>query len=226
MVDVVVGLLVILIGGLLCFRGWMLLRTLIPIWGAFAGFFLGAGLVASVTGGGFLATVVGWMVGLGVALVFGLLAYLYYEVSVVLAMAAIGFALATSVLVALGVTWSWAIVIVGVVAAILLAFVAIVGDLPTIILVFLSATAGASTMVGGAMLVLGVVDLADFTSGATTQRLTEDWWWYLVYGVLVIAGIVAQWRGVDRVTETMREAWRQAGGREMRPASTAVENPT
>ncbi len=50
------------------------------------------------------------------ALLFGLLAYLYYEVSVVLAMSAIGFALGTSLMVAIGVTWSWLIVVIGVIA--------------------------------------------------------------------------------------------------------------
>jgi len=45
---------------------------------------------------------------LAVAILFGLIAYLYYEVAVVLAMAAIGFALGTGLMVALGVRWSWA----------------------------------------------------------------------------------------------------------------------
>ncbi|MPZ53113.1 MAG: DUF4203 domain-containing protein [Acidimicrobiia bacterium] len=218
MTDVVVGLVAVLVGVLLCFQGWLMLRTLIPIWGAFAGFFLGAGVASSVTGDGFLSTVVGWIVGLVVALVFGLLAYLYYEVSVVLALGALGFSIATALLVAMGVTWSWVIILVGVLVGILLAFVAIVGDLPTMILVLLSATGGASIIVGGAMLMLGDVDLADFTSGATTQRLEDDWWWYATYAVLVIAGIVVQMRGISRIAGTMRDTWRDAGGREMRSA--------
>ncbi|HSJ45130.1 MAG TPA: hypothetical protein VK923_10670 [Euzebyales bacterium] len=52
---------------------------------------VGAGLTASLTGEGFLATVLGWLVGLVVAALFGVLAYLYYEVSVLIAMSAIGF---------------------------------------------------------------------------------------------------------------------------------------
>jgi hypothetical protein len=216
MEDVVVGVIAILIGALFCFRGWLMLRILIPIWGAFAGFLLGAGLVASIGNAGFLSTVLGWVVGVAVALVFALIAYLYYEVSVVVAMAAIGFSIATTALVALGVTWSWVLILAGVLLAVLLAFVAIVGDLPMVILAVLSAMAGASTIVGGAMLVLGVVDLADFTSEATTQRLDDDWWWYAIYVVLVIAGILAQMRAVGRFTASMRQSWREAGGRELR----------
>ena len=216
MEDVIVGLLAMLIGALFCFRGWLMLRLLIPLWGAFAGFMLGAGLVASIGGQSFLRTLLGWAVGAMVALAFGLFAYLYYEVSVIIAMAAIGFSIATTALVAMGVTWSWVTVLVGVLVAVLLAFIAIVGDLPMVILTVLSAMAGASTIVGGAMLVFGVVDLADFTSSATTQRLDDDWWWYAIYAGLVILGIVAQVRSVGRLTASMRQSWRETGGRELR----------
>mgnify|MGYP006199470863 CR=1 FL=1 len=115
--DVVLGILAVLIGLLFCFRGYLAMRLVIPVWGAFAGFMLGAGLVASFADEGFLASALGWLVGAGVAVLFALLAYLYYEVSVLLAMAAIGFAIGTSVMVALGVTWSWLIVLVGVLLA-------------------------------------------------------------------------------------------------------------
>jgi len=128
----------------------------------------------------------------------------------------IGFSIATTALVALGVAWSWVIILVGVLFAALLAFIAIVGDLPMVILTVLSAMAGASTIIGGAMLLFGVVDLADFTSGATTQRLDDAWWWYAIYVVLVIMGITAQVRTVGRLSASMRQSWREAGGRELR----------
>ena len=119
--DVVVGLLAALTGAVFCFRGYLAMRVVIPLWGAFAGFLLGAGIVAG--DGGFLSTALGWIVGLAVAVVFGMVAYLYYEVSVLIGMTAIGFVLGTSVMVALGVTWSWVIVLSGVVLAVVLAFV-------------------------------------------------------------------------------------------------------
>lgn len=218
MQDVIVGLLAVLIGAMFCFRGWLLLRVFIPIWGAFAGFLLGAGLVTSITGEGFLATVLGWVVGAVVALAFGLFAYLYFEVSVVLAMAAIGFSIATAVLVALGVTWSWVIILAGVLLATLLAMFAIVGNFPMAILTFLSAVAGAGTVVGGLMLLFGAVDLADFTSGATTERLAEDWWWYAIYVVLIISGIVSQSRLAGRLSASLRDTWVDSGGKELRTA--------
>ncbi len=91
---------------------------------------------------------------------FGLIAYLYYEVAVIIGMMAIGFVLGTSLLVALGVTWSWLIVLGGVVLAVVLAFVAIAGDLPMVLLTVLTALAGASTIVSGLMLLVGTIDVS------------------------------------------------------------------
>jgi hypothetical protein len=119
----------------------------------------------------------------------------------------IGFVLGTSVMVALGVTWNWVIVLSGVVLAVVLAVVAIAGDLPMVLLTILTALAGASTMVGGLMLLFGVFDTDDFDIGITTEYVGDDWWWFVIYGGLVVGGIIAQFTDVDRRRETLREAW-------------------
>lgn len=203
--DIVVGIIAVLTGAVFCFRGYLAMRVVIPLWGAFAGFLLGAGIVAG--DGGFLSTALGWIVGLAVAVVFGMVAYLYYEVSVLIGMMAIGFVLGTSVMVALGVTWSWVIVLSGVVLAVVLAFVAIAGDLPMVLLTVLTALAGASTIVSGTMLLFGVVDLDDFDSAATTEALADDWWWYAIFIALAVAGMIIQYSDVERRRQSLREAW-------------------
>jgi hypothetical protein len=206
MSDIVVGIIALLTGAVFCFRGYLAMRIVIPVWGAFAGFMLGAGIVAGDAG--FLANAAGWLVGFGLAIVFGAIAFLYYEVSVIIGMMAIGFVLGTGVMVALGVSWSWLIVLSGIVLAVVLSFIAITADLPMVLLTILTALAGASTMVGGLMLVVGTVDLEEFDLGSTTETLADGWWWYVVYGGLVVAGMIAQFTDVDRRRETLRQAWR------------------
>lgn len=205
MSDIAVGVIALLTGAVFCFRGYLAMRLVIPVWGAFAGFMLGAGIVSGDAG--FLGSALGWFVGLGLAVVFGVIAYLYYEVSVIIGMMGIGFVLGTSVMVAFGVTWSWLIVLGGVVLAVVLAFVAIVGDLPMVLLTVLTALAGASTIVAGLMLLVGTVDLKDFDIGDTTERVADNWWWFVIYGGLVVGGIVAQFTDIDRRRDTLREAW-------------------
>lgn len=203
--DIAVGIIALLTGAVFCFRGYLAMRLVIPMWGAFAGFLLGAGIVSGDAG--FLGNALGWFVGLGLAIVFGVIAYLYYEVSVIIGMMGIGFVLGTSSMVAFGVTWSWLILLSGVVLAVVLAFVAIVGDLPMVLLTILTALAGASTMVAGLMLLFGTVDLEEFDIGVTTENVADNWWWFVVYGGLVVGGIIAQFTDVDRRRESLREAW-------------------
>ena len=203
--DIAVGIIALLTGAVFCFRGYLAMRLVIPMWGAFAGFLLGAGIVSGDAG--FLGNALGWFVGLGLAIVFGVIAYLFYEVSVIIGMMGIGFVLGTSSMVAFGVTWSWLIVLSGVVLAVVLAFVAIVGDLPMVLLTILTALAGASTMVAGLMLLFGTVDLEEFDIGVTTEDVADNWWWFVVYGGLVVGGIIAQFTDVDRRRESLREAW-------------------
>lgn len=217
MEDVVVGILALVIGGLFCFRGYLAMRLIIPVWGAFAGFALGAGLVAYFTDEGFLATLTGWLVGLVIGVVFALIAYLYYAVSVLIAMASIGFTLGSTAMVALDVTWSWVIILVGVLLGALLAFLAIVADLPTVLLVVLSAMAGAIAMTAGVMLIIGALETDDFTAATATDLIKDDWWWYVVAIALAIAGLLSQIRTVDSLKASLREAWIESGGSAPRP---------
>lgn len=207
MEDVVFGLLAILAGGLFCFFGYLAFRVIIPIWGAVVGFSLGAGLIAAATDEGFLRTGLAWIVAIVLAILFALLAYLFYWVAVVLAMGSIGFALGTALMGALGVDWNWAVVLVGVAVGALLAVLAIAADLPMALLVLLSALAGASALTAGLMVLAGAIGTEDFTDDAVTGAAADDWWWYAVYLALAVAGIVYQARFLGRMRGSMRDSW-------------------
>src|SRR4051812_40494059 len=77
-----IGLITILLGLSLTFMGYQFFRILIPVWGFFAGFTWGAQALAIGLGTGFLATVMGWTVGLFVGLVIAFLAYFFYQAAV------------------------------------------------------------------------------------------------------------------------------------------------
>lgn len=207
MQDVILGLVAIAAGLLFCYAGFLAFRLVIPLWGGFVGFAFGAGLIASAADDGFLRTALGWLVGLGVALVFALLAYLYYEVAVVVAMGSIGFALGTSLMVAFDISWTWLVILAGVVLGVLLAAAAIAVDLPMVILVVLGALGGASAVTAGMMLLTGAVDTVDFTDDAATEQVDAGWWWYVVYGALAITGMLSQLRAAGELRRSTRESW-------------------
>lgn len=219
MQDVIVGILALLIGALFCFRGYIAMRLMIPIWGTFVGFMLGAGLVAGTGSDGFLRTGVSWIVGFAVAIIFGMLAYLYYEVSIVLAMASIGFALGTALMVAIGVSWSWLIILVGVIIGVLLAMLAVAADLPGVLLLVLSSMAGSVVIVAGLMLLTDTVNTRSFTDASVTERIQDSWWWYLIYVALLVAGIIVQGNSINELRASTRTTWSDAGGKELRPVT-------
>ena len=76
------GTIALLFGALVAFGGYRLFLVLLPIWGFFAGFILGAQAVHFLLNVGLFATVTGWVVGFFVGLIFAVLSYLFYFVAV------------------------------------------------------------------------------------------------------------------------------------------------
>ena len=202
MADILLGILAIIAGIAMLVAGQFVLRLMIPIWGFFAGFAFGAGLVADFSDERFLGTVLGWVLGLVFALVFAILAYLYYYVAIVIAMGAAGFAIGSGIVVALGIDWNWVAVLVGIVIGAVLGLVSVMGNLPMIVLAVVSSIAGAVSVVAGLMLLVGAMDSADFT-----QAVQASWGWYLTLVVLALLGIVAQTRQRLAMRRSIQETW-------------------
>jgi hypothetical protein len=207
MADILLGLLAILAGGAMLVAGQFVLRIMIPIWGFFAGFAFGAGIVADLAGDRFLGTVFGWVSGLIFALVFAVLAYLYYYVAIVIAMGAAGFAIGSGVIIALGIDWNWLAVLVGLAVGVLVGLVSVFANIPMIMLVFIGSIAGAIGVTGGLMLLFGSLNSADFSRGDFTDTVSNNFLWWLLFVVLAVAGIVIQFRQRALMNQSIREVW-------------------
>jgi hypothetical protein len=207
MADILLGLLAIIAGGAMLVAGQFVLRLVIPVWGFFAGFAFGAGLVAEFSDERFLGTVLGWVLGLVFAVLFAVLAYLYYYVAVILAMGAFGFAIGSGLVVALGIDWNWLAVLVGLIVGVIFGLVSVFANMPMIVLVVFSSFAGAVGVVGGLMLLVGSLDSADFTRGNFTDTVENGWAWSLLLLVLAFAGIYNQARQSVLMRRNIQEVW-------------------
>ena len=207
MADILLGVLAIIAGGAMLLAGQFVLRLLIPVWGFFAGFAFGAGLVAGLADERFLGTVLGWVLGLVFAVVFAVIAYLYYYIAITLAMAAFGFAIGSGLVVALGIDWNWVAVLVGTVVGVIVGILSIVVDMPVIVLIVFSSFAGAVGVVGGLMLLVGSLNSADFTKGDFTDTVENGWAWSLLLLALALVGILNQVRQQVVLRRTIHEAW-------------------
>jgi hypothetical protein len=207
MADIVLGVLAIVAGGAMLVAGQLVLRLVIPVWGFFAGFAFGAGLVSAFADERFLGTVLGWVLGLVFALVFAILAYLYYYVAIVLAMGAAGFAIGSGLVVALGISWNWLAVLLGLAVGIVLGLVAVFTNVPMMLLVVVGSIAGAVGVTGGLMLLVGALDSADFSRGDFTDTVSDSFGWYLLLLVLALGGIVIQAMQRALARQTISEVW-------------------
>ncbi len=191
MSQLIWGILAILAGIMFCFRGYLAMRTVIGIWGSFVGFGLGAALVAAATQEPPLAGVFGWSAAIIGALLLGGLAYAFYAVAVVLSMGSVGYALGAG-LAGLFTSASWVHIVFGIAGAALLVLIAVVTNMPEVLLILVAASGGATAIMVGVLLLIGLLPISSIQPDSLARILAENWWVNVAYLVLFIAGIVTQ----------------------------------
>lgn len=200
------GILAVIVGLLVAFVGYRALRTMIALLGALTGLGVGAAIAAGLPIEGRLGTVVTWIVAVLFALLFGWLAYAFYQVAVLLGLASIGFSIGAGLMVALGFRGEWLVWLVGALVAVVLVVIGLVGDLPAVLLIVLTGLAGANLAITGVMLLAGVIDLNYLHAGADPGAV--GWWWGVAGLVLAAVAIASQLRALSRSrVAAMRAQW-------------------
>jgi hypothetical protein len=193
--DFLIGALVLLVGAVFCFVGYRFFRILIVIWGFFAGFNLGTAAMTSLFNNAFLGTTTGIVLGLVIGLVFAALAYFFYYFAVVLLGASAGYTLGSGLIGAIGLNNpGFVSVIVGVVLAVVFAFLILVLNLPKILIMVFTALGGAVAMLAGLLILFGQVKVAYLQYGDAVALVKASWFWSIVAIALAVVGFLAQWR--------------------------------
>ncbi|ROR96826.1 uncharacterized protein DUF4203 [Salana multivorans] len=183
----------IVVGLVLTFFGYAVLRFAIALYGALLGFVLGAALMGSITGTGFLATTAVWITAIVGALILGTLAFAFYQVAVLVVLAVMGFALGVGLVqVFWGGAPDWLLWVVGIGLALVLVVIGMIGDLPAVLLIVVTSFAGAEAAVAGVMVLAGVIDLAQLEEAGSAAALDHGVLWSLVTLALAVVGIVVQ----------------------------------
>ena len=211
--EILVGIILALIGLAVCFFGLRFWFILLPVFGAVAGFFVGARVMQDIFGTGFLSTTVSWIVGVVVAIVFALLSwYVWYAGAIIMA-GAVGASLFSGILHALFTNpWGGLLFIVALIGAIIFAVGALMLNLPIYIVIVNSALAGASLAIAGLLTIFGTIEVVELANGAALAVVNEtklgsaSWLWVLTWLVLASAGIYYQLRSVDEI-RLPQERW-------------------
>jgi hypothetical protein len=196
-----------------CFAGYRFFLVMLPIWGFFGGFWIGAYTVSLILGGGFLATTTGLVVGFVVGIIGAVLSYLFYLVGVAIIAASFGGALGSGVMGALGFDPGLIMAIVTIVSGLIAAGLTLLLNLQKYVIIILTAVAGAVLIVLAGMLVFGQVSIADLqTGGNFIQPIFQgSWFWGVVWLVLAIAGAILQIRA-NRTYAFTREMYVEGWG--------------
>ena len=194
--TITLALFAVLLGAAILFAGYRFFLVMLPIWGFFGGFWLGAYAVNLIFGGGFLATTTGLVVGFVVGIIGAVLAYLFYIVGVLIIAGAIGGALASGIMSALGFDPGLITAIVTIISALVAAGLTLLLNLQKLVLIVLTAMIGASLFVLAGTLIFGQVTIADLQAGGNFLQPIFDgsWLWGIVWLVLAIVGVVVQIR--------------------------------
>ncbi len=188
------GMIALLFGLVLCFAGYRLFLVLLPIWGFFFGFALGAQAVQALFGQAFLASVTSWVVGFIVALVFAVLAYLFYIFAVALISFSLGYSATVGVLTAIGLPLAGGLIawIIAVVVGIVLALVVLRFNIQKVVIELATAFMGAADIVGVFVVLFGG-PAAQILDNPVKFVLNSSPFWAIVFVILGIVGFVLQY---------------------------------
>jgi hypothetical protein len=191
-----VSLFAVVLGLAFCFAGYRVFLILLPVWGFFAGLWLGAEVTTLIFGGGFLATTTGLVIGLVVGLIFAVLSYLFYIIGVALVGAGFGWALGAGFMAAIGLGPGFLATIVAIVVAIIVAGLTLALNLQKYVIIVISAIGGANAVVLSVLLLFGRVSLDTLkeAGNAIAPVLQDSWFWLIAWLIVAIAGIVVQIR--------------------------------
>jgi len=183
-----------LVGLAFCFCGYRIFLVLLPIWGFFAGFWLGATVISMIFGGGFLGTVTGIVVGFIAGIIFAVLSYLFYIVGVAIIAGAIGGVLSSGIMGALGFDPGFLTTIFTIAGAILVGILALIWNLQRYVISVIFAVIGAAAVVLSALLLFGQTSLDLIRAGNNLIEpiLQASWLAILAWLILAVAGFVYQ----------------------------------
>jgi hypothetical protein len=180
-------------GSLLLFAGYRFFLFLLPIWGFFFGFGLGAESVQALFGDAFLSTVTSWVVGFVVALIFAGCSYLFYFAAVAVVGGALGYAVGVGIMEAIGFDFGLLVWIVGIVLGIVVAALVLILNIQKWVVIAATSILGAGVIVATFLALFGG-PTAQVMQNPVRVALAASPWWTLGFVILAILGIVGQYQ--------------------------------
>jgi hypothetical protein len=187
------ALIALFFGLVVAFAGYKLFLVLLPIWGFFAGFFLGAQTIAFLFDDGkFLATATAVVVGFVVGAIFAILSYLFYIAAVALIGYWAGYAATVAIFGWIGMDPGFLIWLIGVVVGVVVAGVVLRFNLAKIAIIIITSVGGTGLVIYTLLAVFRGVAYVNLLENPVKFALDNSFWWLIFFLVMGILGIVGQ----------------------------------
>jgi len=179
-------------GFAVAFWGYKLLWVILPIWGFFAGFALGAQTIQVILNEGFLASITGLVVGFIVGAIFAVLSYLFYFLAVAILSGAFGYGAAVGILTWIGLDLNFLVWIIGIVVGVAVAVVVLRFNIQKYAVIFISAFAGTAVTIFVMLAAFGGLTLIELMTNPVLRAVDDSWLWFLYFVLVAAAGIFFQ----------------------------------
>lgn len=196
MQSILMSLFALMIGAAFCFAGYLYFLVLLPIWGLFTGFALGASVEVDLAGSRFLSEATSWIAGIALGIGFAALSYLFFSVAIVILSASVGYEIGTGLLAWSGLAPDALFVVIGALIGVALVIMAILLSEREEFIVLLAALGGASVLLLGIALLFGQIPLANLRFGIVGAYTRASWLWLAMWLAIASVGFVVQWRSM------------------------------
>ena len=195
-----VTMIALLFGTLVTFGGYRLFLFLLPIWGFFFGFTLGAQTIQAIFGEAFLSTATSWVVGLFVALLFAVLSYLFYAIAVGILAGSLGYGIGLAIMGMFSANLTFITLFVALSLALIVIGATFYFNLAKYVIIVATAVGGAGVTIATLVAGVGTVSLLRIMENPMKSLLDDSPLWMLLFFLMAAAGIVMQIQ-VNRAVE-------------------------
>ena len=182
----------LMFGLVVAFSGYRLFLVLLPIWGFFAGFILGAHTIGFLFNVGLLATITGWVVGFFVGLLFAVLAYLFYFAAVGIISFSLGYGATVGILAWIGLDSGFLVWLIAVVVGVAVAFFVYRFNIQKYAIIIATAAGGTGIIIYTLLVIFDNTLAVKLLENPVKLAIDNSFWWLLFFLVVAGLGMAAQ----------------------------------
>lgn len=203
-----VAFIAIALGLVVNYFGYRLFKIILPIWGFFAGFALGGSVMSLILGESLFASILSLVVAIIFGLILAVLSYFVYFIGIIVLGFSFGFGLTSAIMYGIGFSTDFIVCGIAVGVGLLTAFLTLVLNIQKYLIVVITSFGGSTYILGGVLLLLGKITLAQLELDGNPIKpiLDDSWFWMIAWIVLIVSGMLVQSitsRGVELETVSL-----------------------